>query len=54
VSRGWNLLDALAEHATAAHDVSNFTLITVHLDRTRPKEIGRRVQIQKLCFHVFS
>src|SRR4051794_14211044 len=48
-----HLLDALPECSAAAHDVGNLGLVTVDFYCTWPKEIGGRVQIDKLCFHVF-
>src|SRR5205823_9120411 len=49
-----HLLDALPECSAAAHDVGDFGLITVNFNRTRPKEISGRVQVNKLSVHVFS
>ena len=54
MSRRRHLLDPLPKHAAPSHDIRNFVLITIDLNRARPHKIRRRLQIKKLCFHVFS
>src|ERR1017187_2998956 len=49
-----NLFHPLPEHAAPPHDVRDFCLIPVNFDCARPKKIRRRIQIQKIRFHVFS
>src|ERR1700686_5082400 len=49
-----HLLDPLPERTPPAHDIEDFRLVPVNLNRARPKVVGRRVQIHKLSLHVFS
>src|SRR6185312_4603416 len=54
MTRGRDLFHSLPECASSPHDVENFCLIPVNLHCARPNKISRRVQVHKLCFHVFS
>ena len=49
-----HLLDPLPECPPPSHDVKDFLLVTINLDRSWPQKIRRRHQIQKLSLHVFS
>jgi hypothetical protein len=48
------LLRPLPEHAAPPHNVRDFGLIPIDLDRARPQKIRCCMQIQKIRFHVFS
>src|ERR1039458_5532869 len=48
---GRDLLDALAERATAANDVGDFGLVAIDFDRARAHVISRSLQVDELCFH---
>jgi hypothetical protein len=48
----WDLPDALSENSASPDDVRYFVLVPVDLHCARPYKICRRVQIEKLCFHV--
>src|SRR5664279_6285366 len=48
---GRDLLDTLAERATAANDVGDFGLVAVDFDRARAHVISRSLQVDELCFH---
>jgi hypothetical protein len=49
-----HLLDSLPEDSATPHNVEDLRLVTINLNRARPKVVGGRVQIYKFSWHVFS
>src|SRR5579883_898353 len=49
-----HLANALSKHAATADDVGDLCLVAVYFDSAWPEEVGRRMQIKKLCFHFVS
>ena len=52
MARCRDLLDALPEYAAAAHDIGDFRLVTIDLDRARPMKSAAECRLTNCAFIV--